>query len=203
MVNVKQINYNWFEEKLYKETEEILSLYKQRYNINDMSGFALYSDASAMSISVSINTHDFYQTKIKKYPGNDYSFKFSPGEWQFEMFNVEAMDELNSFLQNTYFEVSKHEYEFVEHRKKIYEIAVIILDRLKIKNEFPTEDQFVLLLSMSDYTDRDLEIGYVRRLNSPTISDEFEYWIKNEVFDEDEDEDIDFDALDADLGLDD
>lgn len=203
---MKKIDYNWFEEELYEKTEKTLLLYKQQYALSSMSGFSLYSDASAMSISVSINTYDFLNSKINKYPGNDYSFKFSPGEWQFEMFNIEAMDELNSFLQHTHFNIS--EYEFVEHRKRIYDIAVTVLERLKIKNEFPTEDQFVLLLSMSDYTDRDLEIGYARRLNSPTISDEFEYWIKNEVYDDDgddddDDEDLDFDALDRDLGLDD
>ncbi len=188
----------WFEKELHKRTEEILLQFRHQYTFDEMCGFALYSDESAMSISVSINTYDFLKEKNLKYPGNDSSFKFSPGEWKFEMFYIAAMEELNSFLQEMHFKVD--EKEFDTYRRSIYDIAVKVLEQMKKEKMFPINEQFVLLFSVSDYSDSDLEISYVKRLNSMKITDEFEYWIKNEVFD-DELDDNEFEEDDFDEGV--
>jgi hypothetical protein len=172
-------DYNTFEIELKEKAKITFIGCKEKLNIKDISGFALYSDNSATTISVSCNTFAYLKEMQEEEEGYDEYFKWTPGEWKYEMINAKEFKNLSSTLSDLHFEINNTSY--LIHRNKIYKIAVKVLEELKNENLFnETSDDFVLMFGVSDFSEPELEIDFVKKLNSKVQSDEFELWIKSE-----------------------
>jgi Domain of unknown function (DUF4303) len=172
-------DYKTFEIELKEKTKNTFIGCTEKLNIKDISGFALYSDNSAMTISVSCNTYEHLKEMQEEEKGYNEYFKWTPGEWKYEMINAKEFKNLSSILSDSHFETNNA--SFLTHRNRIYNIAVKVLEQLKNENLFKeTSNDFVLMFAVSDFSEPELEISFVKRLNSEIQSDEFEQWVLSE-----------------------
>ena len=172
-------NYTNFEAELKKLTGETFNKCLQKLDAAQFSGFALYSDESAMSISVSCNTQEHLKEALEEEKGHDAYFKWTPGEWKYEMVNSKAFETLNGELSQVH--LADNGSDFLTHRNKIFRIAVKVLSDLKIERLFRTmSENFVLMFAVSDFSEPEFEIEFVKMLNTPMQVREFEEWIIKE-----------------------
>jgi hypothetical protein len=183
--------YDLFKKGLKNETKKLYLDFIDTENKDNICGFSLYSDESAMSVSAAINIYSHFNEIIKEESGYDSYFRFSPNEWKYDFIESKGMDDLSTFLQKGLFSTPKQ--QFIEHRNKIYSIIVDVLEELKNEKIFDgLKDDFVLMFSITDFSDMELEFPFIRRLNSEEIVREFEKW-KMEEADDDDDETDDYD----------
>jgi hypothetical protein len=175
---MKEFNFEQFRLKLKKETEKVFLQLKE--NHDDLCAFGLYSDESAMSISISYNT----QTHLKKMwvddPEEKEYYQWSPGEWLEESYVNAEFEKLNRELypRNSDGESFATDEQFLRFREKLFTIAVEVLLELKnegLFNEFG--GNFILLFSVSEFENVEKEIEWVKQLNAEEMSKRFEEWI--------------------------
>jgi len=177
-----EFDYSALKKDLKEKTKLTYLGILERLNKEEIAGFALYSDESAMSISVSCNTFQYleeltYESEDENRESDRIYYKWTPGEWKYEMINNKEFNTLSEKLRG-YAEKLINDAQFLEHVDKTYNMAVEILEELKRENLFEgTKDNFVLMFGISDFSDIPMEISFVRRLNSDKLSSEFENWI--------------------------
>ncbi|MCD7936785.1 MAG: DUF4303 domain-containing protein [Tannerellaceae bacterium] len=181
-------NYESFKRALKQTTKETFALACEAFGKEGLSGFALFSDESAMTMSVIVNTVEYLEEAVREYPEEALYYKFTPDEWKDDAFASEYLDTLNDWL------VEKHEelvgHAFVEHRDIIFRIAVEVLEELKEENLFAgTNSTFVLLFAVSDSFDEEFMLNNFKRLNSGDLLVEYEEYIDAQeiYFDDEED----------------
>lgn len=62
------MDYNYFKITLKEKIKLIYKNYINQYDKDDLCGFALYSDNSAMSISITINTYEYLNENLEEDP---------------------------------------------------------------------------------------------------------------------------------------
>jgi hypothetical protein len=191
--------YEFLRNELRKVAEQLYREFVEKRPKDDVCGFSIYSDESAMSVSVAINTRKHLEQKIKREPDYASSFRFWPNEWAYQSLESKGLNDLNAVLQEAHFAIPERQFD--KHREEIFGIMVDVLEELKNERLFDgLSDDFVLLFASTGFLDLNMAIGFARRLNSETIAREYEAWVKDD--DLDDDDDIDWDKLDTDLGID-
>jgi hypothetical protein len=169
-------DYKNFELELKEKTKIAFNACVEKLDIKDIAGFALYSDESAMTISASCNTYENLKRLQNKYPGSDVYFKWTPGEWKYELVREKEFQHLCTLLRSE--QLSDETEKISAHVTNIYSTAVNVLEELRAEGLFENmNDDFVLMFGVSDFSDHKLEISFVRRLNSKVLAEEFEQWI--------------------------
>jgi hypothetical protein len=199
---MEKSKYEFLRNELRKVAEQLYREFVEKHPKENVCGFSIYSDESAMSVSVAINTRKHLEQKIKREPDYAASFRFWTNEWAYQSLESKGLGELNTVLQEAHFAIP--ERQFAKHREEIFGIMVDVLDELKNERLFDgLREDFILLFASTDFLNLEMAIGFARRLNSETIAREYEAWVKDgESDDDDLDDDIDWDKLDKDLGLD-
>lgn len=168
-----------FKKDLKRLTKDTFEKCKKKINLKEISGFGLYSDNSAMTISISLNTYEHLKEMQEDEPGYDLYFKWSMGEWKYEMINLKEFEDLNELLQVSHDQLGQ--YNFLKHRDSIYNCAVGVLEELRREAVFRrVADDFVLMFGVSDFSEPELEIDWVKKLNSKDKSKEFIEYIESE-----------------------
>lgn len=187
--------YEFLKKRLETVVGKIYTEFLEKHPKEDICGFSIYSDESAMSASVAINTRKHLEHCINQTSGCDSYFRFWPNEWEYQSLESKGLDDVNDILHEAHFTIP--EKQFDEHRKKIFDIMVDVMEELKDKNLFDgLEDDFVLIFTVTGFLGLDMAVGFARRLNSETIAQEYEAWIKDEELDDCDDDDVDWDDLD-------
>ena len=172
-------NLDLFKKNLKSLTKETFVKCTKKIDIKNICGFALYSDNSAMTISVSLNTNIHLKENQNKEKGYDIYFKWTPGEWKYEMINSKEYEFLNKMLQDSHNEIE--DSYFLKHRNEVYNCGVEILEELKKEGVFRrANEDFVVMFAISDFSEPELEIEFVKRLNSNPKTKEFKEWIESE-----------------------
>ena len=172
-------DYKNFEFELKEKTKIAFNACVEKIEIKDIAGFALYSDESAMTISASCNTYENLNRLQNKYPGSDIYFKWTPGEWKYELVREIEFEDLCTLLREAHFNETTGIFSI--HRNRINSTAVKVLEELRAEGLFKDmNDGFVLMFGVSDFSDHKLEIGFVKRLNSEVLANEFEQWIETQ-----------------------
>lgn len=175
-------DYLAFKKELKEKTKLTYLGIINRLNRGDIAGFALYSDESAITISVSCNTFQHLDELISESEDEDREidriyYKWTPEEWKYEMINNKEFEVLSNQLRKHAQELI-NESQFLEHVEKTYNISVEALEELRMEELFKgTKDDFVLMFGISDFSDIPLEISFVKRLNFEKLALEFEKWI--------------------------
>ncbi len=201
---MEKSKYEFLKKELGKIAEQLYLEFIEEYPKEDICGFSIYSDESAMSVAVAINTHKHLEQAIKEEPDYASDFKFWPNEWEHDSLESKGLNDLSVILQEASFAAPKK--QFAKHRSRIFGIMVDVMEELKNKKLFDElRDDFVLMFAATDFSDLEMEAGFAKRLNSEAIAQEFEAWKKEqEDFDDEDldDDDIDWDELDKELEID-
>ena len=160
------------------EVEEAVksSFQKAVEEFSDICAFALYTDESFLSLSVSVNTTSHLEERQADDPEFAEEYKWTPAEWKIENFNDEAFTAINNQLKDERLLSEKDEKSLSEHRQDILRICLPILQNLRKDLASELEKDFVLLFAVSDFDDQDFEINIVKSLNPPQLSNEFINW---------------------------
>jgi hypothetical protein len=172
-------DYKKFEIDLKDKTRSTFIACTGKLDVKEIAGFALYSDNSAMTISVTCNTYQHLkelQIEEVEEDGDEIYFKWTPGEWKYELVNAKEFQDLCALLRDTHFDEKSG--IFSTHRNMIYSTAVKVLKELRTEGLFEKmNNDFVLMFGVSDFSDHKLEISFVKSLNSKLLAEEFEKWI--------------------------
>ena len=103
------------------------------------------------------------------------------GEWKYEMINHKDFADLNTELLEEFNKLEGLQAAFTAHRNKIVSICIEVLKELKDDNTFSAlSNEFILMIGISDFDDKDFEKAIVKELNNEVLSLEFEKWIDTE-----------------------
>lgn len=174
-------DYNTFKIELKKVTKNTFGGCLERVSRDELCGFGLYTDESVLSLSVSCNILSHLKELQDEEEGYDEYFKWTMGEWKYELINQKQFSQINEFLEDKFNEVEDNQGLFVIHRKKIFSISVEVLEELKNEKLFDNiNNNFVLMFGISEFEDKDLEKEFVKKLNNDVNFLEFENWINSE-----------------------
>ena len=149
----------------------------------EICGFALYSDNSAMTMSVSLNTCSYLEERQEDNPKYVAYYRWTPGEWRYEMVNSKEFKIFDRSLQEAHFEENEtgSNAGFLTHRNRVYNSAIAVLKELRQEGLFDKmTNNFVLMFAVSDFSEPDFEIDSVKQLNSAELASEFEQWLASE-----------------------
>ena len=160
--------------KIRKATVAAFKKALDEFGKDKLCGFALYTDESAMTISVTVNTAPHLQAMNKRDPEDKVANQWSPPEWKKEGYQDSLFNELNDELQENHDENAGDDEKFEKFTETFFETCVnALLDVRKIVPEDINED-FVLVFDISDYEDTEQLIKWAKKLNDPTKAREFQ-----------------------------
>ncbi len=161
-------------EKIRKATFAAFKKALDEVGKEELCGFALYTDESAMSLGVTINTAEHFNAVTKKRPKFKVSNQWSPPEWKEEGYEEELFEEISDELSEYNEEIGNDDDQFTEFTQSFFEECVEILEDLKKTIPEDINADFVLVFDISDYEDTDELVTWVKRLNSPEKAADFE-----------------------------
>ena len=152
------------------------------FGADRLCGFALYTDESAMSLMVSVNTIEHFNSVVEANPEYRTSYLWSPPEWKIEGYRNDFFDEINNELSDYFDErVSNEETAagFRQFSQMFFENCVEALESVKDKIPETINKNFVLVFEISDYEDTETAVNWIKRLNNSEKAEEFEKMIKS------------------------
>jgi len=140
----------------------------------DYCGYALYSDASAMTVCCAVNTRSHLTRLQAEDPAEAEYYQWSPAEWSMEGVAAEQFAPISRRLRAE----DRPDEEFTTFRDGVYEACVAALESLIAAGTFGSTADHVVVFSVSDPDDLDpaLETQWMRRLNPPDQADRFARW---------------------------
>jgi Domain of unknown function (DUF4303) len=159
--------------KIRKATFAAFKKALREIGAEQLCGFALYTDESAMSLSVSINTETYLNKAAKRDPDNRTSYQWSPPEWKEEGYQENLFDKLNDELYE-YHEQLSDEGGKGKFTRDFFAACVSVLQELKKSVPKGISKDFVLLFDISDYDDTPSLITWAKKLNPPKKAKEYE-----------------------------
>lgn len=175
---MQEFNFKQFKSKLKKSTKKAFLQLREKHK--NICAFGLYSDESAMSISISYNIQSHLKEMWDDDPDEKAYYRWSPGEWFCESYVNDEFEELNRELYPRHLagERFSTDEEFLKFREDLFNTAVEVLLELKNEELFDEfNEEFILLFSVSEYENMEKEIEWVKQLNSEESAKQFEEWL--------------------------
>jgi hypothetical protein len=142
-----------------------------------LCAYALYSDSSAMTVCPSVNSLSHLVKVQATDPSDPYYYKWSPAEWAFEFEG--AAENFNDISAALRIESSRlADNAFASFRDGLFECCVSALERLVSEGYFHRDSDTVIRFAVSDFSDPPTELGWIQRLNSRALAEEFERWLQ-------------------------
>lgn len=139
---------------------------------SEVCGFALYSDSDATSLSPAFNCRTHLAKMQAEYPEDPFYFKWIPGEWSHESVGVEFFDDISKDMLR-FSQSAPEGAEFKKYRDHIFSLCVDALKELR-KTELAG---VIFAFSVTDSIDPETQIHWIKEINSPLETAEFEGWI--------------------------
>ncbi|MFI6575521.1 DUF4303 domain-containing protein [Nocardiopsis sp. NPDC050513] len=142
----------------------------------DLCGYALYSDADAMTVCCAANTRRHLDRLTAEDPADADYYEWTPAEWAVEGVAAEEFASICRCLRDA--RESVGEAESTRFRDTVYEACVAALESLVADGAFGPGADHVVVFAVSDPDDDDpeRETGWIRRLNPPERADRFARW---------------------------
>lgn len=145
----------------------------------DYCGYALYSDAGAMTVCCAANTVSHLAQLRAEYPAEAEYYEWTPAEWAMEGVAAEQFASICRRLGAA----GPHadDAEFTRFRDTVYDACVAALESLVVAGTFGSGTDHVVVFAVSDPDDEDptREAGWIRRLNPPDQADQFARWLES------------------------
>lgn len=153
------------------------SFVRAHYPDEKLCGYALYSDADAITVCPSVNTVGNLQKHLAEgFPEDAEYFRWSPAEWMYEYVGAENFAEISEMLSDLQRGITDPD-EFSRFKQTVYESAVVALEELRAENFFNdlgAEGVVVFAISDGDSPGR---VEWISRLNSADLAARYEGWI--------------------------
>lgn len=159
-------DFDYLEKRL---EQEISNIYLSLIKYEDISSFALYTDAGGMTLCVAANTNEYLE-KLQEEPDEVCYYTWVPDEWKHNYIDSKVLDELSNLLS---LYVLNNNKNFNLYLKRFIEICIKSLESLKIKHHSNLE-KTMLLFTISDYDGSLEKLEWVKRLNNTNIVKEYE-----------------------------
>lgn len=144
---------------------------------DQLCGFALYTDESAMSLMASVNTIEHFNSAVESNPEFRANYLWSPPEWKIEGYQNDLFGEINKDLSDYFDDRVGNETtddNFQQFSQMFFENCVEALESIKSKIPEDINRNFVLVFEISDYEDVDAAITWIKKLNNSQKAEEFE-----------------------------
>jgi hypothetical protein len=145
----------------------------------DYCGYALYSDAGAMTVCCAANTVAHLAQLRAKYPAEAEYYEWTPAEWAMEGV---AAEQFASICRRLYAAGPDDDgTEFTTFRDTVYDACVGALESLVAAGTFGPDADHVVVFAVSDPDDENpaREAEWIRRLNPPDQADRFARWLEH------------------------
>jgi hypothetical protein len=139
-------------------------------------GYALYSDAAAMTVCCAVNTRDHLARSQAADPDDAEYYHWNPAEWAHEGAAHEHFTEVNRHLLTRSMTLGGR--ELCQWRESVYEACVVTLETLLAEDILKRADDTVVVFAVSDHTDAEREADWIRRLNPPHQTQRFVRWLR-------------------------
>jgi len=173
------MNFEQLKIDLEEACEKCFTALRAKYTNEMICGYALYSDAGAMSISPALNSKRHLEEVCSDDPGDAIYYKWSPGEWAYEFDGAEFFEEISISLRE---EINKldGQNQFSEFRANVYEACVASLEGLLNRGFFAQDSEDnIIVFTISDADEPENEIKWIKRLNGKKQSSEFAGWVRS------------------------
>lgn len=156
-------------------TEESFSLCIEKCGNSNILGFAICSDDSGITFAPRVATK-YGLAKFKEY-GTDEDFLFDPDNWDTEE-NTALLNELQSSINRLYEECEDYDNDdwHSEYRNRVYQLAVRVMEKLKNKNIFSSNQYLNVWVVDSEVPFRKAT-SWSKRLNNSEIHLSFVNWL--------------------------
>ena len=158
---------------------EALENAMQEFGAENLTGFALYTDESAMTLSVTINTATHLHQCWDENPEYKMDYWWSPAEWVQEMFASPGIETVSAELSR-YHAIEKTQQAFLTLRDEFFETCVTALEKAKPLIPTDIHPDFIRMLSVSDYFPPEhLGIPWIERLNDTVKAESYAEWVRS------------------------
>ncbi len=142
----------------------------------DYCGYALYSDAGAMTVCCAANTVSHLARLRAQDPTEAEYYEWTPAEWALEGVAAEQFASICRRLAAT--GPDDDGATFTQFRDSVYEACVAALESLVAAGTFGPGTDHVVVFAVSDPDEENpaREAEWLRRLNPPDQADRFTRW---------------------------
>ena len=179
---MNSMDFEILRQKIENATKKAFIEMFENYGVDEIYGFALYSDEGAMTVCPSTNTLKYF-LNIHKDEDSIAYYKFAPSEWKYEMQGAnKEFKEISNQLYNEAIKSGDDEKIFNKFQEQLFNVCVEVLEKLKNENFFKNiigKDIF-LIFTVSDYDFEEKE-GFkeiLTRSNDNEYVTEYLNWMK-------------------------
>ncbi len=172
---MKDFDFPAFKKELKEKTIESFVEYKQKNGIDDLCGFAFYTDDSFMTLAVFIDT----RSKLEGDEDEIEFHRFTVDEWEEGDYPNKKLHLLNKLLE----EANDPDDLFydIEYISGLCNCFVEVIAEMKEGNYFEgVSDDFIWNVGISGYDNPPLSIDIFRNLNTPELTEKFEKFLIKE-----------------------
>ena len=174
------IDFLEIEKRIEQALQKVFARFQEKLAEEIIVGYALYTDASVMSISSAVNTKSHLLSLVREDPEDAEYYRWSPAEWAYEAEDDSELDEISSIIRKESNNIQDFD-EFNGFRWQICEVCVKALESLVRKKFFRVgEEVSVIVFTMSDTDIPDREIEWINRLNDTDLSSRFRELIQDQ-----------------------
>ncbi|MFF9510043.1 DUF4303 domain-containing protein [Streptomyces sp. NPDC014724] len=138
-------------------------------------GYALYSDAGAMTVSCAVNTPAHLVSAQAGDPDDAAYYTWTPAEWALEGVGHEHFTGLSQHLLAL--SAADPTTDLLQRRAMVYEACVATLEALVTEGVLGRGEDTVVVFALSDHSDPEREVDWIRRLNPPSQARRFARWL--------------------------
>ncbi len=162
------------QEAIKRAAEKAFQSVRRSHPQERFCGYALYSDADAMTVCPSVNTEAHFARMVRSNPSNAEYYRWSPAEWSYEFEGAEHFSSVIATLadlaENTD-DTSRKNF-----KNMVYENCVVVLEQMRAEGFFSDiEEPGVLVFTVSDSFST-CESHWIDRLNSENSATQFRRW---------------------------
>ncbi|MFB6992029.1 DUF4303 domain-containing protein [Streptomyces sp. NPDC056178] len=143
---------------------------------DQVCGYALYSDADAITICCAANTRDHLTRMQAHDPADADLYVWSPPEWAFEGIAAQRFDEFCTQLREYEWACrNRDDFDPDVLRNQVYETCVAALDSLAHGGFFGGPDrESVVVFIVSDDEEPKRDRRWIQRLNPPHLARQYD-----------------------------
>lgn len=169
------LNFDQITEEILAASERALAEVAATPGQQPLAGFALCSDACAMSVSPAFNTKAHLAMNTWDDPLDAVYYRWSPGEWDLESCGSRHFECLNLRVRRATAAVAPG--QFAEFRVRLFDACVAALRRLRRQPRFADAlGGSVIVFSVTDLDDAPREKAWIKALNPQRDAQQFCRW---------------------------
>lgn len=167
------MDWDKFEEECYKITLNVITKILSERSNENLYGIVLYTDSSAMTVSLSANSTEKLQAILDsdsdKSKENQSYYKWAISEWAYESYEAELFSDLSKALR-----LSSDRVQFSDFKNELINSLTNVLKKVKEQLFNRDSDKVTLFVSLTDDDDAEfIENTSSKLINSDVIHDFF------------------------------